>query len=765
MAPVAGGRTRRVVIRTVLVLAIGAVLLAPILYYASTVDVRPPQVDRFLLSQHLPGDDGVALTTSSLEVVFSEGVNHQSAQTAFTLSPQVPGSFSWSGVTMIFTPSDRLPLQTSFSLRLRGKITDLAGNAMNGAGPYAFHTVGGPSIVATQPADQAVDVALDARIQLTFSTLMDTASVQRALEIVPSAVADLRWAGQRLTIVPRPRLIPDQAYTLFLGAGAHDQAGTALNAPLRLSFRTVSAGLTARTIAPADGTQGIAITSPIVVVFDRPIDPQTVNDNLVTISPAVSGSVSVSAAEGAAGLRDDAQRILRFTPSGSLPVNTTFTVSVGAAIRGTDGSRMVTPLSWTFTTGAPSTSLGNQIVFLSERSGTVNVWAMNPDGSNQHEVSSELSSLTAYAVAPDGRSLVVGDGARLIELRADGSARRVLTDAGLIEFDPTYAPDGSAIVFGRADAQTGSGLGLWRRPPGGGNADRIQVTTVPTPTLVPTSVASPSGVPTASPGASLAPVLRAPRFSPDGLRLAYVDTSGYAGILDIRRGAVTRAPYRVVAPPAWLPDNATVLLSGLSVADGAAGSGGGTSSQPAGLLTPGTAVAPLSPSGLHLTVAERASLRIGQLTDGGTSVQDTSLRDGGTLPEVDGDGHVAYLVLDPRLPDAGRVWFTGIPLPASLGSPVSTQVVPDNRALESSVSFAPQTLWLVVAREPLTGVSPAATPRTPSPSPSATPSPSLVPLPTPQVATSGPGGVWVLNLVGDTSTQLSPDGWLPSWIP
>ena len=158
-----------------------------------------------------------------------------------------------------------------------------------------------------------------------------------------------------------------------------------------------------------------------------------------------------------------------------------------------------------------------------------------------------------------------------------------------------------------------------------------------------------------------------------------------------------------MAPPAWLPDNATVLLSGLSVAEAPRVPAVRTSSQPAGLLTPGTAVAPLSPSGLHLTVAERASLRIGQLTDGGTSVQDTSLRDGGTLPEVDGDGHVAYLVLDPRLPDAGRVWFTGIPLPASLGSPVSTQVVPDNRALESSVSFAPQTLWLVVAREPLHG--------------------------------------------------------------
>jgi hypothetical protein len=758
--PVAGGRTRRVVIRTVLVLAIGGVVLAPILYYASTVDVRPPQVDRFLLSQHLPGDDGVALTTSSLEVVFSEAVNHQSAQSAFTVTPQVAGSFSWSGVTMIFTPADRLPLQTSFAVRLRGKVADLAGNVMSSAGPYAFQTVGGPSIVATQPADQAVDVALDSRIQLTFSTLMDTASVQRALEIVPSTAANLRWAGQRLTIVPGTQWLPDQAYTLFLGSGAHDQAGTALSVPLRLSFRTVSAGLTARTIVPAPDTQGIAVTTPIAVIFDRPIDSQTVDDTVVTISPAVSGSVSITAPEGAAGLRDEAQRILRFTPSGSLPVNTTFTVTVRSAIRGTDGSRMAAPLSWTFTTGAPSTSLGNQVVFLSGRSGIANVWAMNPDGSNQHEVSSELSPLTSYAVAPDGRSLVIGDGARLIELRADGSGRRVLTDAGLVEFDPTYAPDGSAIVFARADAKTGSGLGIWRRPPGGGGPERIQISPIPTPTPAPSELASPS----ASPGASLAPVLRAPRFSPDGSRLAFVDLSGYAGILDLRSGAVTRAPYRVVAPPAWLPDNATVLLSGLPVAQAPSGSGTGSAGQQPGLLTPGAVVEPLSPSGLHLTVAERSSLRIGELAAGGDAIHDTSLRDGGTLPEVDGDGHVAYLVLDPRLPDGGRLWITSSPLLPNLGAPASTPVVPDTHALESSVSFTPQTLWLVVAREPLPVSSPAATPAA-SPSPTATANPSSVPEPTPQVVTFGPGGIWVLNLVGGTNSQLSPDGWLPSWIP
>ena len=755
--PVAGGRTRRVVIRTVLVLAIGGAVLAPILYYASTVDVRPPQVNRFVLTQHLPGDDGVALTTSSLEVVFSEAVDHHAAQAAFTVVPQLPGSFSWSGATMVFTPADPLPLETSFSVRLRGQIRDLAGNAMGGAGPFGFRTVGGPTIVATQPADQAGGVALDARIQITFSTLMDTASVERALEVVPSTEVDLRWAGQRLTIIPRARLLPDQAYTVSLGSSAHDQAGTALLVPLQLAFTTVPAGLSARTVVPAQGTQGIAVTSPIAVIFDRPLDPQTVSDSAFTITPSVPGNVTLTAPEGAAGLRDDAQRILRYTPSGSLPVNTTFTVTIGGGIRGTDGSRPATPLSWTFTTGAPSSSLGNQVVFLSKRSGIANLWAMNPDGSNQHEVSAELSPLNAYAVAPDGRSLVVADGVRLIELRADGSGRRVLTDTGLLEFDPTYAPDGSAIVFARANAKTGAGLGIWRRPPGGGGAEQIEIAPAVTPSPSPSVAPSAS----ASPGPPLAPVLRAPRLSPDGSRLAFVDTSGSAGIVNLQTGAVTRSPGFVVAPPAWLPDNSTVLVSGLPVLEGPGppvGRGGSTES--AGLLTPGAVVNPLSPSGLYLTVAARSSLTIWPMGDGSQPLPQVSLHEGGTLPEVDATGRVAYLVLDPRLPDAGRVWIS--PLSTSTSRPI----VPDDRAFESSISFAPQPQALVVAREALPGASPTPT-RGPSafPSQSATPGATPGPLPTSPVPTSGPGGIWLLNLVSETNTQLSPDGWLPTWLP
>jgi len=165
-------------------------------------------------------------------------------------------------------------------------------------------------------------------------------------------------------------------------------------------------------------------------------------------------------------------------------------------------------------------------------------------------------------------------------------------------------------------------------------------------------------------------------------------------------------------------------------------------------------------AGLFLTVAERASLRIWAIGDGSKPLPQVSLHDGGTLPDVDANGRVAYLVLDPRLPDAGRAWIS------PFSTSTSRQIVPDDRAFESSVSFAAQPQALLVAREALSRASPTPIPEpSTNPSPNATPSPTPGPLPTSPVPTSGPGGIWLLNLVSESNTQLSPDGWLPAWLP
>ncbi len=729
------GRLRRVIIRSVAVVIVGGAILAALLYHASTVDARPPQVDRFMLTQHLASDANVALTNASLEIVFSEPVDHAAAEAAFSIAPAVPGTFSWSGTTMVFTPARRLPLESSFSVSLAPGITDLAGNRMGAGGPFGFRTVGSPSVVATDPAASATDVALDSTIQITFSTLMDTASVQQALELTPSTDVDLRWSGERLTIVPRGGLQPGARYTVAIGTGATDLTGAVLASPLGFSFSTVASALQVTALVPQDTSQGIAVTTPVAVILDRPVDAGSLSGRMLTIEPAVAGSLAVTPLEGASGMTDAAPRILRFTPSGPLPANTTFTVTLSPGLRGTDGSQLAAPLEWTFTTGAPSTSLGNQITYLSARSGVTNLWAMNPDGSNQHQVSAELSPVTSYAVAPDGSTYVVGDGARLVEERADGSARRVLTEAGTIEFDPSYSPDGSRIVFGRADAATGAGLGLWTRPSSGG---------VPQQVALPSAAGSPS-VPAAGSGSAPvvpAPLLRAPSYSPDGSRLAFIDTGGTVDILDLADGSLTTAAFHAVARPAWLPSSDGVLVSGLAAVTVASPWAGG-------ILAPGIPAPPFTPTGLRLTAADRAEVQTVELDVGLATVRSTQLGVGATFPVVAAGGRVAYIVLGGLTVDAGRVWSA-----ASMQDD-SRQVALDEPAPATSVSFAPQPDTLVVALSPIVA------------SEGFGPSPGTAPTPTPTLGPGSPtvAGIWLVDVGTGAARQLTSDGWLPQWLP
>src|SRR5690606_37165170 len=124
--------------------------------------------------------------------------------------------------------------------------------------------------------------------------------------------------------------------------------------------------------------------------------------------------------------------------SAPLPANTTFSVTLAPGIAAVEGGGLPEPIAWTFTTGAPSPALSNQVTFLSDRAGVTNVWAMNADGTNQRQLSVELAPVLDYAVAPDGTSIVVADGHRLVFSRPHGSERRVLTADGFVEFDPSY---------------------------------------------------------------------------------------------------------------------------------------------------------------------------------------------------------------------------------------------------------------------------------------------------------------------------------------
>ena len=642
---------RTALFRSLAVIGTGGLVLAAVLFVASTVDARPPTVIEVTLTQPVANDARQALITTSLEIVFSEPVDTDSAADAVQLEPAVEGAVSWSGSTMILTPDDPLDLETAYTLTVSPGVLDLAGNEMSDVPPpFEFETAGRPALANSTPADGDRDVPLDEPIALSFTTLMDTASVEAQLRLNPAFGHELRWSGDLLEIVPTRPLRPGEEYEVSVGSDAADVAGVSLGEPLSIAFRTIAPGLAAEAVVPADGIDGVAPTSPIAVIFDRPIDPGSVSGDLLTITPDLAGTLDVVPLPDDPASDDGSGRLLRFVPSGPMPANTTFEVELAAGLTSTTGGGLAGPLTWSFTTGAPAGVLSNQITFITDRSGVANVWAMNPDGTGEHQVSAELTPVLDYAVAPDGSSIIVGDGRRLVFLRADGSGRRELTDAGAIEFDATYAPNGQRIAFARADAETGQGLGLWEWQVGGGDATAIEL---PDLGIDP----QPSGV------AGSETSLRAPRYAPDGQALAFVDVAGGIGILELPAARLTRPPYDPSAAPIWLPDSSGVILSGSrSTPDP-------PSAQPFS--------APVAPLQTRLGDA------VHFLARSGTTIGPSTFGAATAALAVDGDGLLAYV------DGSGALWT----VPAS-GVASDVPIIDD--AVVAAAGFAPGESAMVV---------------------------------------------------------------------
>ena len=82
---------RAAVLRSLAVIGVGGIVLAGVLYVATTFDARPPTVLEVRLTAPSADDELVALITTSMEVTFSEPVATDGAEAAVRLEPGVSG--------------------------------------------------------------------------------------------------------------------------------------------------------------------------------------------------------------------------------------------------------------------------------------------------------------------------------------------------------------------------------------------------------------------------------------------------------------------------------------------------------------------------------------------------------------------------------------------------------------------------------------------------------------------------------------------------
>jgi serine/threonine protein kinase len=101
-----------------------------------------------------------------------------------------------------------------------------------------------------------------------------------------------------------------------------------------------------------------------------------------------------------------------------------------------------------------------EIAFVSERSGKPQIWVMNADGSNQHQISDLPSGACQPDWSPDGKQLVfispcanrqvrsfLTPGVSMYIINADGTNLHPLPMTPEGDFNPHWSPDGQKIVF------------------------------------------------------------------------------------------------------------------------------------------------------------------------------------------------------------------------------------------------------------------------------------------------------------------------------
>lgn len=85
----------------------------------------------------LPGyNAGNISVASSVNVTFNQQVDHPSAQSKFSISPNISGSFTWNGNTMTFNPNGNLGYQTTYNISVASGVKTIHGLNSN----QSFHS-------------------------------------------------------------------------------------------------------------------------------------------------------------------------------------------------------------------------------------------------------------------------------------------------------------------------------------------------------------------------------------------------------------------------------------------------------------------------------------------------------------------------------------------------------------------------------------------------------------------------------------------------
>jgi Big-like domain-containing protein/K319-like protein len=178
--------------------------------------------------------------SSNVTVTFSQPMAADSlASMGLKLTPAVSGTVTPNGATATFSPASPLSPAMKYDVMVPAGVKDTKGQALAADYHFSFTTVDVPTVVSTDPAQNAADVPVEAVIKATFSKDMAPDSVSTAsFTIAPQVSGTVRYSARTATFTPQSSLAFTAAYTATITTDAKDTAGNAMPASYSWTFQT-----------------------------------------------------------------------------------------------------------------------------------------------------------------------------------------------------------------------------------------------------------------------------------------------------------------------------------------------------------------------------------------------------------------------------------------------------------------------------------------------------------------------------------------------
>lgn len=369
----------------------------------------------------------------------------------------VPGSMLYIGVTAVYTPTRRFTADSAYSITVGTGVRSLSGISLGKAKTWSFNTPDPSqltgvlvSVASVAPATYAMDVPLNSGVNVTFSQVMDPATVNSSTVsvVAPDGTAvagDVHYTGVTASFVPQAAMTPNTTYRLVVSNGVKSLSGVAMDQTYRSVFTTGTTTLASppQVIfnAPADGDSNVSLTGTMLVDFDQAMDTTTINASNITLTDAfgrnVEGTVVYTGSTAV------------FTPDAPLSPLTQYTLDVSGAVTSSGGVEMQDDYSISFTTAGFSNGPAPSVVF-------TNPAPWQSDASRYDAISAafsqtldptSLDGTTVQLQAPDG-SLVPGSVSYLGNVVS-------FTPAAPLAFDTHY----TMVLSGAIKAADGTAMG------------------------------------------------------------------------------------------------------------------------------------------------------------------------------------------------------------------------------------------------------------------------------------------------------------------